>query len=112
MTDDSELLSAFAILLNDDDEFLPNINAHIDSIFSQFDIDDDKVLNTEELNAFCEKTNGKPFDKESLEEIRLHFNCDANGGLTRIGFGEMLITQTLSDPLETLKDLRACGINI
>ena len=39
-------------------------------IFRRFDVDKDGVLNDAELNAYAVACNGKPFDEQTLIDIR------------------------------------------
>ncbi|KAI8066459.1 hypothetical protein BC940DRAFT_302927 [Gongronella butleri] len=105
----SEPVDAFSLLLDDADEFLPVVEKILKEIFTKFDKDNDDVWSTEELQAFAEATNGEPFDSSSLQEIAESFDVDGKNRLTYRGFYEMVHLQTLSDPEETLSDLKKHG---
>ncbi|ORX58677.1 hypothetical protein DM01DRAFT_321907 [Hesseltinella vesiculosa] len=106
-TDSSE--DAFSILLDDTDEFLPAVEKILKEIFAKFDKDNDNVWSTEELQAFAKATNGDSLDSNSLQDIAESFDVDDKNRLTSRGFYEMMHLQTLSDPEETLSDLKKHG---
>ncbi|KAI7870004.1 hypothetical protein BDF14DRAFT_1721921, partial [Spinellus fusiger] len=75
-------------------------------IFDRFDKDKDNVWSQHELQTFAEATNGRPFDQAVMDEIVESLDVDENNYLTYKGFYQMYHIQTLSDPEETLNDLR------
>ncbi|KAI9298572.1 hypothetical protein K502DRAFT_322761 [Neoconidiobolus thromboides FSU 785] len=84
----------------------------IEEVFESFDVDKDGVLNSEELQAFSVKLNGKPFSKEELKEIEEYFDIDDNGFITKAGFHQMFDLQSSAEPEETIKDLETLGYDL
>jgi Ca2+-binding EF-hand superfamily protein len=98
-------------LLDDEDWFTPSAERVLTEIFEKFDVDKDGALNKNELDAFATATNGTPFDKETLQEIKDAFDVNEKEDLTKKGFFEMYHLQTLSEPKETWKDIKKHGYN-
>ncbi|KAJ3308260.1 hypothetical protein HDV04_001506 [Boothiomyces sp. JEL0838] len=73
-------------------------------IFLNYDKDKDGVLNALELDTFVIETSGHTFSETEKQELLYFDNKDGN--LTLKGFVEMYQLQTLSDPDETIKDLK------
>ncbi|CAO3679542.1 unnamed protein product [Umbelopsis vinacea] len=97
-------------LLDDEDNFAPRFEQVLEEIFKRFDKDNKGSWTTQELNDFATQTNGKPFDKDTLEEIETFFEVTEEGNLTTNGFMQMYHLQTQNDPDETWKDLKTCRI--
>ncbi|KAJ3055159.1 hypothetical protein HK097_011313 [Rhizophlyctis rosea] len=95
-------------LLDDNDQFLPEVQKALLEIFDKFDLDKDGKLNNAELDAFAVASNGEPFDDASLNDLFANFDND-KGKLTKDGFLDMFHLQTLSDEDETYKDLEKHG---
>lgn len=100
---------------DEEDAFLPKVAIVLRQIFDRFDVNKDAVLDETELAAYFQFTNGKEdgdgFDAEMQQEIRDNFDVDNQGRLTVNGFLEMYQLQTLSDPEETLNDLKKHGFD-
>ncbi|KAI9226388.1 MAG: hypothetical protein DHS80DRAFT_18774 [Piptocephalis tieghemiana] len=96
-------------LLADDGDLTPRFEAALRAIFKQHDRDEDGALCPAELDAFATQTNGKPFDEETLAELRENFDLNDQGWLTLKGFLQLYFLQTEGEPEETWKDLRAHG---
>ena len=102
----------FDLLLDEEDAFLPHITEKLTEIFGRFDEDKDGVLNDGELSEYFRATNGQPMGKDVKKEIQEAFDVDKDGNLTAKGFIEMYQLQTLADPDETIKDLKAHGYDV
>ena len=111
-------------LLDNEGDFTDRCREVLTEVFQRFDKDSDGALNDEELDQFStvsyfvdifvnfvKACNGKPFDKDSKEEIKTYFKLDKNGNLTLNGFMEMYHMQTSSEPKETWRDLQKLGYN-
>ncbi|KAG2172705.1 hypothetical protein INT43_000052 [Umbelopsis isabellina] len=96
-------------LLDDEENFTPRFEQVLEEIFKRFDKGNKGSWTTEEINEFATQTNGKPFDKETLEEIETFFEVTEGGNLTTNGFMQMYHLQTQNDPEETWKDLKTYG---
>ena len=100
-----------AKLIDGQDAFTPEATQVFTAIFTHFDKDNDGVLSDSELDAFAIATNASPFDDASKQEIRDFFDVDSSKQLTKRGFLEMFLVQTLADEDETWKDLIKLGYN-
>ncbi|KNE72924.1 hypothetical protein AMAG_17159 [Allomyces macrogynus ATCC 38327] len=103
-----------AVLLDDNDEITPALEAALRAIFARFDADKDGYLNVTELQAFAVATNDREFDQDTLDQIQEFFADDAK--LPEImlavdGFMDMYHLQTQSDEAETRKDLHRLGFD-
>ncbi|CAM0140742.1 hypothetical protein VKS41_008010 [Umbelopsis sp. WA50703] len=96
-------------LLDEEENFTPRFEQVLEEIFKRFDKGNKGSWTTEEINEFATQTNGKPFDKETLEEIETFFEVTEGGNLTTNGFMQMYHLQTQNDPEETWKDLKTYG---
>ncbi|KAI8579664.1 hypothetical protein K450DRAFT_240923 [Umbelopsis ramanniana AG] len=96
-------------LLDDEDNFAPRFEQVLEEIFKRFDKSNKGSWTRDEINEFATQTNGKPFDKDTLEEIETFFEVTEEGNLTTNGFMQMYHLQTQNDPEETWKDLKTYG---
>ncbi|KAI7905849.1 uncharacterized protein BX663DRAFT_428552, partial [Cokeromyces recurvatus] len=81
----------------------------LEEIFNKFDQDKDGALNTKELDNFIFTTNGSHPPPAFLRQMGLRFGANAKGWLTKEGFLEFYLEQTLDDPSETRNDLGTHG---
>lgn len=95
------------VLIND--SLSPEILQVLLEIFHTFDQDKDDCLNPEELDLFVFSTNGQHPPISFIEQMGQRFGSNEKGWLTKKGFLAFYLEQTLGDPSETRKDIRAHG---
>ncbi|GAA5803200.1 hypothetical protein HPULCUR_008676 [Helicostylum pulchrum] len=95
------------VLIND--SLSPEILKVLLEIFHTFDQDCDDCLSPEELDFFVFSTNGQHPPTSFIEQMGQRFGANELGWLTKKGFLAFYLEQTLGDPSETRKDIRAHG---
>ena len=81
-------------------------------IFNRFDVDNDKVLSEEELQAFSSSANkdGHEFTAEEISDMKSMFDWDGTkNGLSLRGFVQFYKQQTSVSELESWSDLKNLG---
>lgn len=58
-------------LLTDDDDFTPQFEKALQCSFNRFDCSGNDKLEVDELHAFAQVCNGKPFPDEEIQEMRV-----------------------------------------
>lgn len=99
------------MLITEDGDLTEEFHQLLKDIFTRFDKNQDAKWDEEELDDFARTCNGKPFDKNSKEEIKENFEVSEEGWLTLKGFIEMYHLQTSAEESETWKDLEKLGYN-
>ncbi|KAI9471997.1 MAG: hypothetical protein EXX96DRAFT_582537 [Benjaminiella poitrasii] len=95
------------LLINDN--LTPELLKVLFEIFHRFDKDHDDCLSPEELDLFVFSTNGQHPPASFIEQMGTRFGANEQGWLTKKGFLAFYLEQTLDDPSETKKDIRAHG---
>ncbi|CEP12258.1 hypothetical protein [Parasitella parasitica] len=95
------------LLINDN--LSPELLKVLFEIFSRFDEDNDDCLNPKELDLFVFSTNGQHPPTSFIKSMAQRFGANDQGWLTKKGFLAFYLEQTLDDPSETKKDIRAHG---
>ncbi|KAI8881932.1 hypothetical protein K501DRAFT_252387 [Backusella circina FSU 941] len=99
-----------ALLIDDETgEFTEKAEKILKEIFENFDKDKDGVWNLKEIQDFATATNGRPFEDSVIEEIVDSFEVDEQNNLLFRGFYQLYHMQTLSEPEETMNDLKKHG---
>ncbi|KAI7898262.1 uncharacterized protein BX663DRAFT_462268 [Cokeromyces recurvatus] len=98
---------ALPLLVNDN--LSPELLNVLFEIFTKFDKDGDDCLSPEELDFFVFSTNGQHPPSSFIEQMGKRFGANEKGWLTKKGFLAFYLEQTLGDPSETKKDIRAHG---
>ncbi|ORX96117.1 hypothetical protein K493DRAFT_259972 [Basidiobolus meristosporus CBS 931.73] len=82
----------------------------LEALFSRFDVDQDGALNMTELNEFVFQTNGTHPPPPFFQQLCHIFDSNSHG-LTKQGFFEFFLQQSMDDPLETRQDLAKHGFD-
>lgn len=129
MQNDKQDVNDLPLLVNEN--LSPELLRVLFEIFDRFDEDRDECLNPKELDLFVFSTNGQHPPTSFIENMGQRFGANDQGWLTKKGFlvssNEYLangdgvgflcfyisqafyLEQTLDDPSETKKDIRAHG---
>eukprot|EP00026_Physarum_polycephalum_P008710 Phypoly_transcript_08808.p1 GENE.Phypoly_transcript_08808~~Phypoly_transcript_08808.p1 ORF type:complete len:253 (+),score=63.94 Phypoly_transcript_08808:603-1361(+) len=81
----------------------------LEEVFSFFDKNNDGALNPTELDAFTRVVNGQPINKQTIRYMRENLDWAKNKGLTKEGFFQLYVSQTIGDSNETWEDLDKLG---
>eukprot|EP01137_Pigoraptor_chileana_P015518 Opistho-2@71537 len=100
-----------AALLDDGRRSLSNaVRGVLGRIFDRFDRDTDGILSMSEFSEYVFRTNGQRIGPPQFRYFLSNFPSTKKG-LTKAGFLEFYLRQTLEDPEETWKDLKSHGYN-
>eukprot|EP01116_Phalansterium_solitarium_P009091 TRINITY_DN23111_c0_g1_i1.p2 TRINITY_DN23111_c0_g1~~TRINITY_DN23111_c0_g1_i1.p2 ORF type:complete len:128 (+),score=49.57 TRINITY_DN23111_c0_g1_i1:46-429(+) len=97
--------------LTENDDFIPACKNALIEIFKRYDEDGDGFWSPQELDAYCIKCNGQPFDAEDKADLRDTYDTNDKGWLTLQGFLDLVYSQTEGDNTETWRDLKKNGYN-
>ncbi|KAK4515111.1 uncharacterized protein ATC70_002721 [Mucor velutinosus] len=107
MQNDKQDVNDLPLLVNEN--LSPELLRVLFEIFNRFDEDRDECLNPKELDLFVFSTNGQHPPTSFIENMGQRFGANDQGWLTKKGFLAFYLEQTLDDPSETKKDIRAHG---
>mmetsp|Transcript_5447 Transcript_5447/g.6627 ORF Transcript_5447/g.6627 Transcript_5447/m.6627 type:complete len:130 (-) Transcript_5447:235-624(-) len=98
-------------LTNKNSELVGKCDRALREIFARYDADKDGALNDQELDNFAKGCNGTDtgFSVDEKDQIKENFQHNDAGDLTLNGFLQLYSLQTMSEPSETWKDLKAHG---
>ncbi|KAL9537243.1 hypothetical protein MBANPS3_011954 [Mucor bainieri] len=107
MQNEKQDVNDLPLLVNEN--LSPELLRVLFEIFNRFDEDRDECLNPKELDLFVFSTNGQHPPTSFIENMGQRFGANDQGWLTKKGFLAFYLEQTLDDPSETKKDIRAHG---
>ncbi|KAL7752940.1 hypothetical protein RI367_001390 [Sorochytrium milnesiophthora] len=93
-----------ALIDEETGDLTPEFEALLSKVFDHFDTKSTGKWQVEQMQAFAKATNGKEFDKETLNELQ-EFFCDDKKCMTKEHFYDMYHLQSQNDEDETHSDI-------